>query len=230
MNERLQNDVDALAERIRELYVHERQMHEARTTRVGTYNGNPMWDGGSVMVYGSKNAVKRECKPIWPKIAIFVLNNRLDPDRFVRAQFFNLGQRRVPAPNHLLGQGALAKYANWPNMQEISEKEVVNSLATASAIFRIQVGDYVSITKKPRPVIVKSVLLDENLSMSVLFRYCMAKREKIGSVAKRYFRAAAWQYTRDKALYDYHWKDFIPEGFSDRALAIYGNLGVKDGE
>jgi hypothetical protein len=67
---------------------------------------------------------------------------------------------------------------------------------------------------------VQFVLLDENLSLSALFRYCIARRAKCFDIARRYRTSAAVQYVRQRELYDTVWGALIPPKFKMKAQSI----------
>ncbi len=204
-------------------------MRTARNSGHMTYDSNPMWDGGTINVHGSRGVSKRNCKPIWPKIALFVLKHKLDPERFVKAQFLKLGMKRAPTPNFLVGQKALDKYYAWPEFEEISEQEIKSALMSGTSIYNLQVEEIRAITGWPADKVNLSVLMDTTLGMSAIFRYCMACKVKQPKAARYYFRAAAWQYCREDKLYDEFWGDFVPAKFKSQAKEIFDVFGDTDG-
>ena len=75
-----------------------------------------------------------------------------------------------------------------------------------------------------------SVLLDDTVELSPLFRYCAAvfsrnnDPERFGKVIEYYYEPALVQYMRSKKNYDEIWREFIPEDFRREAPRKYEAL------
>ena len=70
----------------------------------------------------------------------------------------------------------------------------------------------------------RSVLWDETLTLSALFRYCLARREGLKDVAHHYRLGAAMQYMRHHEDYDAVWGDWISDKFKDYAQRTYQSV------
>lgn len=207
--------LEAVANQIRSAYLVERSAisHTGRP-----YRSSPKWDGG-VDKYGKRH------KPIWPKIAKLVLSNHLDPLAFVRAQFSGR-THNPPRPTELLNAKALdrAGRAKACDTQDFT------------VFFRSQINTYCvevirlnELMEWPKELIWLTVLKDESLSLSSLFRYCQAVAiggPRFEKVARKYRVAAMLQYIRGREEYDRVWKDWLSPEFKAECQKLGEDLGL----
>ena len=206
--------------RIREIYVRERRLFEQRISgRPSHFHSGPQWDGG-------RGKSGRTYKPVWPRIARFLLEHRFDPEVFVRRQFQLHSGEYVIKPNQLYGEVALDRYYE---MARVSRDEIVAALrgqqnALVRAVRQFQDMAMLEGEEFPPSTIRASVLLEESAPLSALYRYCMARSEGLKEIARVYRAAAVMQYMRDAALYDEIWGAKIPEGFKTYAREKYDKM------
>ena len=206
--------------RIREVYVRERRLFEQRISgRPSHFRSGPQWDGG-------RGRSGRTYVAVWPKIARFVLKNRLEPDAFVRRQFQLHSGSFVIKPNQLYNGAALDRYRE---VAKVSRQEIAASLRSQqNALVRAvrQFQDMAEIEGEifPLSTIRASVLLDAEAPFTALFRYCMARSEKLNDIARVFRAAAVVQYVRDAAIYNEIWGARIPEKFKRYAEREYDKL------
>lgn len=210
------------AARIRQFYILNRRIAEERVTgRASKYQPGPKWDGG-------KDRYNKTHKPIWPRIAFFVLSNRLDVDAFVRRQFEQSGTR-PPLPNAFLGDMALCRYRQGVADDEI---KVRSSLQAERGWLEMTTYDYLACKDElgyTKAEIIEFSLVNSHAPLSPLFRYCAAKKYGVESVAKNCYWPAVFQYLQNSSLYDKVWDDWIPDKLKKIADRVYGAMMAKRG-
>lgn len=200
--------VDMIAAMVRELY-----MACAReVTGSPTYGTReiPRWDGGEDR-FGTQH------QPVWPRIARFMLQHRVHPLYFIRAQFWSTKPgRRMPMPNQFYNDQALENYHRFlatrtpEALRAIaeSEKRAVYGVATPfvetlgwdwKKAIRYALGDLAAI------------------GVSALTRFCVAAQTELPDVAERCRDRALLQYLWESDVYNAVWGDQIPEDFRQEA-------------
>jgi hypothetical protein len=168
---------------------------------------------------------KNKKNKIWLRVARLVIENKLDPEIFVRRQFgcFS-GVGKPPRPEMMLGPAALKRYEDG---REISARDIEVALGTQKQTMRTNIAVKLSVGYAKEQAW-EDVLLDLDLGMSALFRYCMAvsmanelKSKRFMVMAGEFRTPAAIQYVRDAAAYDQFWKDLIPRYIRKNAEEIY---------
>lgn len=207
--------LEEMTQRVREAYILERRRWELRVTgRPSDYRSSEKWDGGENPRTGKRTA------GVWPKVAAFVLEHRLEPCAFIRSQFEDVVDRdRCPLPNQLYNQNALGR---WKERSTSDLRIVAVYLDACKSNVQLQVMD----TKETMPEwsereVWAFVLTDGTTELDPLFRYCMAEKLGLVDVADTYEESAAAQYVRDEPNYDEIWGDLIPYEFKMRARQVY---------
>ena len=187
---------------------------------------------------------KRESKRgsnLWLALARFMIEKRLDPERFVRCQFAMLPDiADPPRPEALKAAATMRNY-------EIGQQRIVREVATA---YRLQLqyfqakalnsrADHPEITDEDGWI---RALCDPDTPLSELFRYCVAydvagrkttvKRSNFAGIAESLALPAALRYIYDRAAYREVWKHFIPAHFDEFATDVYRRyhgLSVTEG-
>lgn len=205
---------ECIARDIREAYIFERRIfNESRYGQQSEYRPGVRFDGG-------EDRDGREFKPIWPKVADFVLDNGLEAVSFVRSQFYD--RRLPPQPNQLLSEKALHRYERYHGA---AREKVVQALSSQQYRADLEFWAKVQFCGRTEEDAWFDVLLDQSIELSALFRYCKAVElgkndDAMKYVVRRYRAPAAFQYLRYRSEYDDVWADFIPIKFKARAGRI----------
>jgi hypothetical protein len=192
---------EELAALIRAVWVEEYRAHRQRATgRPSGYTPGPSWDGG-------RDASGRDHKPLWPRVADFVIRNEVtDPAAFVRAQF-PPGLTRPPYPNLLTTAQALLNYREFrPRLVE----GLRLALASQAHEFRRKAASACTLYGRSRRAL-EHVLGDANAGLSALFRFAVARREGLEDECRVWLPLARAQYLSAPSDYDEVWGDVIPE-------------------
>lgn len=184
-----------VAERLRAAYTRERQQWmSARKGYQTREDLNPRWE---------------KC---WNKAAEFVINHSCDPDIFVHAQF---QRARLVRPNQLYAAKALQNYTEY-----VAEYDYViaDRFQAEANTFRAKLFEYQPfLTGRSEHAQWRFILNDTTVTLSPLFRYCLAVDCGFDALITEYQSAALYQYLGNHAAYDEHWGNKIPPRL--RALA-----------
>ena len=164
----------------------------------------------------------------WLELAKKVIAQRCDPAAFIRRQFMLLNPSdSVPPKNHLKGARA---FGNYRACKELSRQEIVTALTmqrdTARVAIVMEQDDYDKVEA------CVEVLWDFDLSLSPLFRYCLALQlakeyedDQFEDIANRFLVPAALQYIEDAEAYDVVWgRAWLPAGFRGEATRAYDRV------
>ncbi len=168
-------------------------------------NPIPRYDGGM-------DSAGRRHRGVWEKIARFVIEKRISPNRFIEAQFRGRSAA-PPEPGTLCSEFALRVYAGY----EAAE------IPTLQRLFRHQKEQLFLETIKFRPLhwpdaqMYSAILQNTQVGMSALFRYCVAVQKGVNEVVDLFRTTASIQYLASPTAYDQVWGELIPEEM--RALA-----------
>lgn len=214
---------EMLASHVRDMYIMERRAWtEARTGITDEYMPGPFWDGGKKQRDGTMT------KPVWPGIALFLIENDIgNYATFVHAQFAARNRKgHPPTPLQLKGNVAIQNWKKYAHGPEEHIKMIQRAFERQKQVARANIARETQNTPNlSRVEIQEYVLLSETLELTALFRYCLAISEKLVDVARRYHQAALVQYVLDRRSYDQIWQDWIPAGLAKAAdnlsLAIY---------
>jgi hypothetical protein len=174
----------------------------------------PVWDGG-------ETADGRRHTAVWPKVAGFVRRHGLDLGRLVRCVF---AARAVgtaggaalgppPPPTMLYSAEALRLYRADADRRHDADRESARAeLCSQAEAFRaaLVLRSALRAAGWSAEEVARSVVGDEALPLSALFRFCVAAQEGYQDLADRYFRPALRQYTAGRALCDDVWGERLP--------------------
>jgi hypothetical protein len=176
------------------------------------YPSCAQWDGGQDK-YG------RNHKPIWPKVARFLVARGYEPLDYMRVQFFRAPPGRVPQPNQLTSDAAVELY------QTHLQKPRRNLLTTLqweiesvrSEMLPWQQGLNWSFTQA-----MEWALRNEaTVKASPLVRYCLAVEYGLNDIAELYHDRALVQYVVQKDAYNAAWPaGILPEPLRTAADAL----------
>lgn len=209
-----------LAARCRAAYINERTLHTARTNpNPAAYHPGPRWDGG-VDKRGAEH------KPIWPKLAKFMIKNGLTPETCVRMRFAFRGETSGKAvlPNQIALEKYVDRYRGDSHNNGRTQQEL-QSLASETSCFQTHTQLTIEDEGKTAEDAWRSVLSDETLSLSPLFRHCVAANESLDNIAKYYHAQAVTQYLCAPTEYNEVWGKLIPDDFKLHAEALVSSAG-----
>lgn len=234
----LDNPVEAVAIRLYNLYRHEvirfrnnRQLSDGifDMGKWETKLREPASKAGCENVEESpvKSGQRDHRNQVWRPLARKVLQDCIDPESYIRSQFRTvpLTSRHPPAPNHMIGARAQAKYVAG---LEAFVEDVRIAFGTQQEAARSEMAFQQSLCGDKVEAWAR-VLEDDDAGMTALFRYCLAlgiyqqlKDERFLAIAGSYQTTAGIQYCRHPDVYDKIWgKNWIPRGFRDKADLIY---------
>lgn len=204
--------LDTVAAQVREVYCQCRNRwhleHERKATAWGS-KPIPRYDGG-------EDGNGRTYANVWRQVAQFVLLHGLDPRRFVRAQFAIRDSKPVE-PTHLTGPRALDVY----------DAEAERSRGDIARLFDFQRQQVLLEFNKLKPCrsrygwadadVYRAVLGNALVSLSALFRFCLAESLGLTDLVDRFAEDAIVQYMADRAEYDEVWGRWVPEFLTDLA-------------
>lgn len=200
LNEREQA-IEELADQIRELWISEHQNYvRHKTHHICTYNPGPRWDGG-------RTADGKRHESIWLKIAQRVYDHGLDWKVLVLAMFEYHKLSTPPPPNLVFAKQGSQRYFSYQN------KNAGDMLLD----LRVQVDEFERAYYQARLFFdqtkdaVEYVLNNKTLGLSALFRYCVAYREGLLTIADDWKADALRMYFGRKNDYDEAWTGCIPE-------------------
>ena len=196
------NYLNKLADQIRGVWIEEmRKFHLRYFGRVYPYKPGPRLDGG-------RDARGALYKPIWPKFAKFILDQKVNPAQFIKAQFENCHGKPPASPAMLISSKALARYNEYRNNREV-EKDltIAKDAQTRTATDAIR---FYKLSFGPSVDTYRSVIMDMNLALSALFRYTLAKNCKQEDLMTVWFEPALIQYLYEYDAYDIVWGSLIP--------------------
>lgn len=205
-----------MAKLCRDAYIAERSNWESRINgRQKTYRPSAKWDGGV-------DSNGYECQPVWPKIAAFMLKHQLDPRKCIWLRFHKKRNHNHPVmPNQI----ALGKYLEeYQDLSSFDDEELETNFQSEQALCASRIAASED-AYDDKEMLWKSVILDESLPLSPLFRYCLALSEGFSRDARRYYKAALLQYLQSMDQYDEVWGKWIPESLKGDARLVYCQIG-----
>jgi len=208
--------VEDLAQAVRTEYINQRRMWRCLSGSRPDYLPGRQWDEGRRLESG------RYSLPVWPKIAQFLLDNEIvDYPEFIRKIFENRGPHRpVPQPNHLHGPAALRIWKEVIPKKELRAR-VRQAWAQEKKAFAIAALDQQAyFPDASEHECLRSVIVDDTVSLSPLYRYCVAIGEGLPRHASFYKEMALRQYCLAPSLYDEVWGGWIPEQLKTEAEAM----------
>lgn len=199
---------------VRAVYVRARSMLESRLRAV-TFEYRPprSYD------LGSGSVERKPQPPVWLKLSRWLLEQRLEPFNYI-SFCVSASLARPPEPADLLRPATLERFQAYRRMQKDSIRQALKHEHVA---FRDAVAD----ARRDGASTYDTwgdVLTDETVSLSPLFRYCLAY--SIGGVgftriASYYHTAALTQFAQYPAAYARYWHKLLPDGFAKTARREY---------
>ena len=207
---------EKLAARIRHAYIRERRRHQrAVTGKEGKYGSKamPKWDGGR-----DDEGVNRSS--VWLDVARHLLDMKcLSPERFVQAQFV---EKRSPQPNMLKSEAAWDRFTRF-NSDAMSRLK--NEFKSECFVFAAQCQSASTwFPDYDKVALWRFVLKDLEVSLSALFRFCVAVSEDLGDVTAQFHELALREYLQDPDGYARAWGEYIPEVLKKEALNVLNKL------
>ena len=208
---------ESIAARCRVAYIAYREQYEQdRSGRAATYRPGPQWDGG----IGSNG---REHKPIWPKIAQFMIKHKLDPEKaiWLRFAFSSKKNTKPPWPNQIAADKYLELYEGEVELESADDVAISFATEKQHCITRISVAS--AYHEGTTEQLWRSVLLDDTIPVSPLMRYCVAYSEGYRSICRVYEDKAIMQYLFASDAYDDTWGSWIPDNLRKKARKIFNS-------
>ncbi len=175
--------------------------HERKKTNWGA-TLLPKYDGGT-------DSSGREHQSLWRRAAVFVIQHRLNPGRFVRAQFAIRLSKPIE-PTQLLNVRAVELYEA---QEQIDSSEIAR-------LFHMQKEQALVEMDKLKPCrasrgwtdvdIRRSVIGNGMIPLSALFRYCIARKEGDDDLADAFYAEALIQFLSQPDDYERIWIGWLP--------------------
>ena len=208
-----------LASQVRTAYIEERRLWEAhKHPETGEdsrpYVPGPYWDGGKNRLTGKARP------PYWPRVVKFLVENGIQDFRgYIAAQFAARNvMGPVATPKNLVGEKALRIWSKWKKGKKERAASISSRFNCQKQILRCAlVAQHEDLPDLSPEQIRQDVLLDTDLELSPLFRYCLAVSEGEARIAKLYETAAMAEFLSNDEAYCRVWREWIPEHFKDRA-------------
>lgn len=200
---------ESLATDVRNIYVCCRSSHQG-----SAYTPGANWDGGT-------SRFGRQTKPIWPRVARFIIRHGLDPVAFIRSQFWHTPKDRPPQPTDLMSEAALEK---WQVYERGIEKSLSSQLSYEITSIRSEMLPLQEGLNWSHDRALKFALYNvKTVVASPLVRYCLAVEYGMDEVAEHFHDRALFQYAFQKDAYDAAW----PQGSIPEALVREGRALVE---
>lgn len=130
-----------------------------------------------------------------------------------------------PTPAQLYSERIVTEYEETnPRRQRVSEFQIQLSFDNQRQILArqldlmneaLELGFFSA--KPPTPhQIRESLLTDESLELTALFRFCLAESENLNEISQRYYERAAAQYATHASIYNKVWGKWLPRWFREK--------------
>lgn len=220
------SEADAIAEEFKSAYMSERTRFESRCAGVDrVYYPSSKWDGEDAF---DDNPELTPRESTWRRVASKLRELEIDPVDCVVRIFADLMPGESPLqPNQMASKDVVARYYS---LSSITVEEIEAALKAQAEIATAEFRWGHSSGPSSKQDLWVDILLDEALSLSALFRYCLASdlanevngsggRDRFLKVAGYYEPQATSQYRRNHDAYDEVWHEILPDEFRERALA-----------
>lgn len=213
------------AHQLEQIYNLELQAFETRRDgKTSNRSASKKHKGGVEVNYDEPEAQTRPST--WIKVIQELLQRKIDPQDYVRRIFSALDGTTLPAPqpDQLLSDKNLQRYRD---AETADDAAVELALRLQRETARIYVTERMTGYNYSLTSALRNVLLDDDLELSYLFRYCLAlsvEQPQVREIAGRFETGAVLQYIRNRPHYDRHWQKWLPEGFPQRAQQLYQQL------
>lgn len=214
------------------IYVHERRILERVQKGTSHYKPSPSLDGESRFNTPESKVAVNE----WAK-AYYSLKDKipeLDPKLYIRVLFKLLRRSDIPVPT--VQQVGHIKYVDLVrDYIKEQQKQILSEFRSEVQRANIAVTINTKGTGYPFTLSVYYALLDNNLDLSPLFKYCLAQTtvdqlrakrkcdshcEKLEKLATQWELLAALDYTVSASDYDAIWGVAIPKEFKTKAFLL----------
>ena len=205
-----QTDVLGLmADYIRDMYI------RCRRLRPGEHNYqlHEKWDGGV-------DSRGRQHKNVWPKIARFMFQHQLDASACMSLRFeLAAGLKSAPLPDHI---PSLRYLDDYKAVSQLDTTELRYILRAEKELATVEIAEAAQFELVGIPGWI-FVLGNSELSLSPLFRYCLASSEELTDLLDRYRTSAILQYASSMDNYDAAWAEWIPAKFRKQVRYAVAN-------
>jgi len=227
---------EAIGLRLREAYVDARSAFDTYLNGTLTrYTVPQLYDrgGGAVEVEGvvveGKNAA-----PLWPKLARKFIALEIDPVEYTHCVFgyasdnhakTAFGDHCPPEPNQLLSKTWLNYYREC-ELSDANGVLVKNALLNQASTAMREINFLHLCGKQTMLNSQYLVLLNPQLELSALFRYCLARElseqnSEFDRIANLHERGAVIQFWSKRTQYLKHWRRLLPDDFVANARGLY---------
>lgn len=228
-----------LAAEARRVYIEERRTFEGRRTGLPSYYGDkPLarWDGTQdderpcLRADRRRDAHGRTFKPVWPELVRFAVGCGADVASLIRARFAVATGRTAPEPPDCKTEFALHAYQQ--RQAKLGEQLAV-SLASQQMVARTELlirSRRIDTLGWTPAQVLESVVYDETLGLSPLFRAIFAQENRQVDLFRRLVPGAVQAYYAARLYYDSSpWSKMIPDEVREGAdhLEAYARRSVR---
>lgn len=213
---------------VKRIYAYERSRWESiKQGSEVNYILPKVYDGKSAIMIDGELEIEKAKKSEWKTLADWIKGNKFPPKAFLATVFDNhlCTSKRALEPFQIRTD----KYANlWYNTKDKMSERIKIALYsqrnTASREYNYKLN---SLNKYNAWA---TVLLNMSLSLSPLFRYCIAMgigTDRFQDLACRFEANAIMQFERYRKFYKEHWFNLLPRYFSINSSRNYPYLIVQ---
>ena len=210
---------------VRAAYISERRSYETGITgKVSNWSPPRSYGGCEAVTTDDGDELEPARESIWASLVRFLCSRKIDPVAYVQYIFQNIAWTvRAPEPNNLKSEKMLQL---WHDGAEDRSRYVIQSLPTQRAV-ALGEFSYWKLGKLSDVDAYVCTLTHNGLSLSPLFRYCLARQlipsdpEAFKPIAKQYLIDAVRQFFSDSEAYTRYWVGVLPEGFIEKAKRVY---------
>lgn len=216
---RLSRELKESSELAKRVYTYERRLLEQAAGRdveeSGLYYPSAKW---SVTGKDGLNS--------WNRIAVSAQKMNMEVIEYVTYQFFQDSTAFIVLPCHMYGAEAIRRAASGrENAVAIEKAEWSNQVSEMeTTMFMLQD----TLPKQPKRVSLESVLWDESLILTPLFRYIKGVKYNLEAVVEHFYEQACRQYAYKLPVYVMILRDRVPKELTvdakKRRRAIYDHV------
>ena len=218
--------LSSAAELVRLFYAYERSSWEShRAGQPVRYVFPKAYEGREAVTVDNELVLSKATRSTWMDLTSWLEEHELPHLSYIALTFDQclITENRAPEP----GQLASVKYLHrWRTCSPLLDGRIQRALQFQHDAAQRQFIYYRSIGLKPRQCWA-TLLLDENLELSPLFRYCIAATlggKSLGAVAEYYHADAIMQFERYRENYLMRWQCILPADFVATSGAVYRDL------
>jgi hypothetical protein len=225
--ERYSEEEKKLALKIRSTYVESRSAWETNKRGV-SYEYVPFkTDDKGKHSFADNKPVDKD--PLWLRLAVQFVQLQIDPESYIRTVFDLCSSVKPPEPRHVLSQ----RYMKMFEKATLGDKFVKECKILLNTEKQLA-ASHISFWQANGMSFVDShsfVLLNAGLSLSSLFRYCIAvqlykktKAKVFKKITKRYLLDAVVQFQPHHKHYVAVWGKLLPSRFIEEAPKLYSSV------